>query len=163
MDRLVVVQPVDRFGRRIVVTVPAASDRGLNAVRGKSFGVANAEVLRSTIRVMNERVTIRFQDIEGQIQSIEDEGDIQPALSGRGTGEVLHPQLIRSVGLEVPIDAIRRIRCMGIWHRRANHFALFDAMKAHGAQQALNRAACRADLLMVQLLPDLVGVVDLHA
>jgi hypothetical protein len=55
MDDLGLVDAVDGLGQSVVIAVPAAADRGLDAGLGQPFAIANADVLRSPIRVMDER------------------------------------------------------------------------------------------------------------
>ena len=54
MDHLGLEQAVDGFSEGVVVTVSYAADRGFDAGFGKSFCVFYADVLYSTVRVMNE-------------------------------------------------------------------------------------------------------------
>ena len=71
MNQLSLVQPVDRFGQRVVVAVPLASHRWLYASLGQAFAVSNADVLRSPIRVMNQAaVGLRLACVECLLQRI---------------------------------------------------------------------------------------------
>ena len=54
VDDLSLEQPVDRLGQGIVVTVAHAADGRFDSRLSQSLGVANGQILRSAIRVMNQ-------------------------------------------------------------------------------------------------------------
>ena len=111
MDDFGLVESVDCLGQRVVVAVALATDRGLNAGLGQSLAVANRDVLRTAIRMVDERaVALGLAGLEGLFKRIkheirmhatadppahdaaskdvDDEGDIDPALPSRDVGEV---------------------------------------------------------------------------
>jgi hypothetical protein len=133
MDQFGLVQAVDGLGQRVVVAVALAAHRGLDAGLGQPFAVADADVLRPAVRVVDQAaVTLGLAGVQGLLQRIEhevrahrtahapahdapgehvdDEGHVQPALPGRDIGEVRYPQLVRPLGLELPVDPIQRAR-----------------------------------------------------
>ena len=92
----------------------------------------------------------------------DDKGHVQPALPGRHVGKVRHPQLIRTIRLELPIDPIERarrcrIRCCG-----AHPFAPPNPFQALAAHEPFDRAAGHPNAFPVQLEPYLVPPIDLH-
>ena len=54
MDNLGLEQPVDRFGQRVVIGIPDAADRGLDACFRKALNVAYGKILRPPVGVMYE-------------------------------------------------------------------------------------------------------------
>jgi hypothetical protein len=54
MDQLGLVESVDLLGQRVVVAVALAPHRGLDASLGQPLAVADADVLRPAIRVMDQ-------------------------------------------------------------------------------------------------------------
>ena len=72
-DDLGLEEPDDALRERVVVRVADRPDRGLDPRLGEPFGVANRQVLRSTIAVVDEFVAARarvkslFQGVEGQV------------------------------------------------------------------------------------------------
>ena len=93
--------------------------------------------LHAAVRVMNEAVESRcsacvdghLQGVEGQVGSqrrrdlpadddagehVEHEGHVDDARPGRAVGEVTHPQLIGTRGVEVPVDEVRGADVVGI-------------------------------------------------
>src|SRR5690606_26907017 len=54
MDDLGLVEAVDRFGESVVIAVADAADRRLDARLGQALGVADADVLRTAIRVVDK-------------------------------------------------------------------------------------------------------------
>ena len=71
MDQFGLVQPVDSLGQRVVVAVTTTSNRGLDPGLGQPFGVADADVLRAPVRVVNERIAIGLPGVESLLQGIE--------------------------------------------------------------------------------------------
>lgn len=67
------VEAVDGFGQGIVVRVPFAADRGLDACFGQPLGVADGNVLASPVRVMNQcPVTFGLSVIQRLFKRIQD-------------------------------------------------------------------------------------------
>src|SRR5690606_24028460 len=54
MDHLGLVEAVDRLGQGIVITVADAADRWLDPGFRQALGVANGDVLRPAVAMMNE-------------------------------------------------------------------------------------------------------------
>ena len=54
MDHLGLVQPVDRLGQRVVVTVADAAHRWLDPGFGQPLGVADADVLHAAVGVVDQ-------------------------------------------------------------------------------------------------------------
>jgi hypothetical protein len=93
---------------------------------------------------------------------VDHEGHIQPALPGRDVGEVRDPELIGPVGPEHTVDPVQRAWLPSVADRGAHHLATAHALQAQAPHQPLDRAARNGDAFAVELLPDLVGAVDLH-
>ena len=53
MDDLGLVEAVGRFGERIVVGIADAADWRLDAYFAQTLGVSNADVLRTSVRMMH--------------------------------------------------------------------------------------------------------------
>ena len=123
------VQADDGLGQRVVVGIPDAAYRRLDAGLRQPLGVANRQMLRAPAAVMDDalrpgsrpqRLRQRVQDQFGVHRArhapaddaagedIDHEGRVDEAGPGRRIGEVGHPQLIRPAGLELPVDAIQR-------------------------------------------------------
>ena len=109
VDHLGFVQAIDRLGQGIVVAVALAADGGFDAGLGQAFGVANADVLRPAVRMMNQcaialgtaGVQRLLERIEHEVGAhgagdapaddaagidVDDEGDIDEALPGGDIG-----------------------------------------------------------------------------
>src|SRR3546814_13014767 len=71
-------------------------------------------------------------------------------LAGRTVREIRHPELIGSIGLELPIDMVQRARGSHIRYCRTNHLATLDSLNAKTAHQSLDRAARHFVLLAMQ-------------
>jgi hypothetical protein len=72
MDQFSFVEPVDRLGEGVVVTVADAADRRHEAGLGKALGVLDRDVLHATIRAMREAAAgDRFSIVECLLQRIE--------------------------------------------------------------------------------------------
>lgn len=136
------VKTVDGFGQRIVVAVVLAADRRFDSGFGQTLGVANGDILRSPIRMMNQggiafwlsSIKRLFQRVEDKIsphrtaeapthnparKDVEYEGDIDESLPHRDVCKVRDPQLILPVRLELSIDVIEQARrdhvCLRMW------------------------------------------------
>ena len=69
MDDLGLEQPVDRFGQRVVIGIPDAADRGLDACFRKALNVAYGKILRPPVGVMYEaRAPCRSALMDGLLQ-----------------------------------------------------------------------------------------------
>jgi hypothetical protein len=53
-DKLGFVEPVHRFGERVVVAVAARTNAVDDTVRGEAFGVTDREILHAPVAVMHE-------------------------------------------------------------------------------------------------------------
>ena len=93
-------------------------------------------------------------------EDINNEGDAYEAVPGRDVGEVGHPQLVRPLGLEVPIDAVQRARRLGVRHRRAHALAATYAFQPESTHQTLHGAARHCHAFAQELPPHLVGAID---
>jgi hypothetical protein len=71
VNQLGFVQPVDRLGQGIVATVAATAHRGFDTRLGQSLGLANADVLGSAIRVMNERISVGLSVMQYRLQCVQ--------------------------------------------------------------------------------------------
>src|ERR1700749_2063789 len=103
MDKLSLVQAVNRFRERIVIRIADAADGGVDACFGQALGVANAHVLRSPVRMVYKAALVArlpgtqrmFECVEHEIcpgrardapadnaagEGVDDEGDIGEAL-----------------------------------------------------------------------------------
>lgn len=67
MDVLGLVEAIDRFCESIVITVTDAADGRLDAGLRQALGLADADVLRAAVRVVNDAAPAR---IEGTLYSI---------------------------------------------------------------------------------------------
>ncbi|EAA20200.1 hypothetical protein, partial [Plasmodium yoelii yoelii] len=185
VDRLGLVQAVDGFGQGVVIAVATASDGGLDPGLGQALGIADGDVLRASVAVVNQGIgAFRLPGVQGLLQCVQDEvgphrmtdppahnapgkhvnheGHIQPALPGRDVGEVRHPQLIGTIHLELPVDPIQRARDGVVGHRGAHHLATPHTGQPQPLHQALDRATGDLDTFAVQRAPDLVGAIHLH-
>ena len=95
-------------------------------------------------------------------KDVDDEGDIDPALPGRDLGDVRYPELIGTLGLELAVDPIWRARRFRTGYRGTHDLASHDPAQSRTAHEPLDRAAGYRDAFALELLPDLVGSVDLQ-
>jgi hypothetical protein len=80
MNQFGLLQPVDRLGQRVVVAVAPAAHRQLDAGFGKAFGVPNRHVLRTAIRMMDQRVIALWPaGVQRLLQRIQHEVGKRPA------------------------------------------------------------------------------------
>ena len=56
MDQLGLVQPIDHLGQGVVVAVTLAADRRRNAGLGQPLAVADRDVLRASVAVMDQGI-----------------------------------------------------------------------------------------------------------
>lgn len=121
MNEFRLVQTDKAFGQRVVVAVTHAAHRRLDAFLNQPLAVADRHVLRAPVAVMDQGVRCRAvcpQSLLQRIQHehrlhgateppaddmmkehIDDEGDMHESLPGEDTGEIGHPQLIRTPGI----------------------------------------------------------------
>ena len=93
---------------------------------------------------------------------VDHEGYIQPALPRRDIREVRDPELVWSLGSELPIDLVQRARRLAVADRRSHHLATHHTAQPLPTHQSLDGAARYARAFTAQLPPDLVSTVDLH-
>ncbi len=81
MDDLGLVETVDRFGERVVVTVAHTSDRRLDPCLSQSLRIPDRHVLNAPVRVMHEAAAMNGTPImKCLLQGIEDKpGMCRPA------------------------------------------------------------------------------------
>ena len=170
---------------RRCLAVALAADRRLNAGLCQALGVADRNVLRAAIRMMDQTgIPPRLASIERLLQRIQneigayrttdapaddpagkdtdDEGDIDKTCPGGNVGEIRDPELIRPVCLELPIDPIQRTRCRGVAEGGSHRLAAPHAPQAKASHQAFDGAAGDLDAFALQLPPDLVSTIHLE-
>lgn len=184
MDHLGFVQPVDRLGQGVVVGVADTAHGGFDPGLGQPFGIADGDVLRSTIGMMDQRSLGRPSFVQGLFQGIEheigvggardtpaddatrvdvdDKGDVDKALPSRNVRVMAHSQLIRPLGVELPIHPVQRRGNGFIADGCANHASANHALQAQSSHQSLNRATRHAYALTPELVPNLADAVDLE-
>jgi hypothetical protein len=59
VDHLGLVEAVDGFGQDVVVAVATAANRRFHAGLGQALRVADGDILRTSVRVMNQRIRVR--------------------------------------------------------------------------------------------------------
>jgi len=59
MDGPSFVKPIDGFGKRVVIAVANTADRGLNARFHQPLGLANGDILRPAIAVMDQTAAMQ--------------------------------------------------------------------------------------------------------
>jgi hypothetical protein len=73
MDYLRLVEAVDGLGQGIIVGISDAADGRFNACFGKALGVADGDVLRSPVAMMNQACLLnRPAVVEGLLQGVQD-------------------------------------------------------------------------------------------
>lgn len=130
MDQFGLVQTIDGFGQSVVVTVALAADRRLDAGFRQTLGIADGNILRSPVGVMDQGgvtlglagVKCLFQGIKNEVcthrsadpptddtagKNVNDKGDIDESLPGRGVGEIRDPQLVWPIRFELPIGPVQ--------------------------------------------------------
>ncbi len=74
MNDLCLVEPIDRLGESVVITVADAADGRLDAGLGQSLDVANADVLRPAIRMVHQTELANWPPfMQSLLESVEDE------------------------------------------------------------------------------------------
>jgi len=168
MDKFSFVQTVDGLGQSIIVAVAAATDRRLNAGLSQTFAIADTDVLRAPVRMVDQRaIVLRPSGIQRLLQCIEhevrghgrahapthdapsvdvdDEGHVQPALPGRDVSEVRDPELVGAICAELPVDAIERATSRIVREGRAYALAAPHTLQPLDTHQALDGAARDGD------------------
>jgi hypothetical protein len=82
-------------------------------------------------------------------------------LPGRHVGEVRDPELIGTIGTELPVDAIQRSAGRIIGDGRAQPLATPYPVQALCTHQAFDYPTSHYHAFTVQLPPDLIGAVDM--
>ena len=129
VDHLGLVEPDDRLGQRVVVGVPDAADRSLDAGLGQPLGVADRQVLArrgrcggsaprlawracsacssaSSARSRAQRARHPPAD-DAAREDVDDERHVDEPRPGRHVGQVRHPQLVRPRRRELALHADR--------------------------------------------------------
>ncbi len=71
-------------------------------------------------------------------------------------------QLVRPLGPELTVDAVQQVRRLAVAHRGANGLAAHHAAQPLPSHQLLNVTARYRRAFARQVLPDLVGTIDLQ-
>src|SRR5471032_3130172 len=124
MYQFCLVQAVDGLGQRVIIAVALTAHRGLNAGLRQTLAVADGNVLRAPVAMMNQGVvTLGLAGVQRLLQGIKDEvgahrtadtpahdapgkdinhkGHIDKALPSRDVGEIRHPELIGPLCFEL--------------------------------------------------------------
>ena len=83
-------------------------------------------------------------------------------LAGRTVGEIRYPQLIGTIGFELPVHVVQRAWCRRIGHRGTHRLAAPCALNTKSSHQPLNRATCHGLFFAVKLTPDFISAVNPH-
>ncbi|CCI51474.1 hypothetical protein BN13_1060002 [Nostocoides jenkinsii Ben 74] len=185
VDALGLVEPVGRLGQGIVVGVGHGPDRGTSADLLEPLGESHRGELRPGIRMRHQPdEPVPATGRSGHLQSVEDhlglhvrcdppaddpstervddEAHIRHPRPGRNVGQIRHPQRVGPVGLEVPVDQVRRSGGTGILLGREHLLPkpghALDSQPPHQPGDLVP-----ADVVARALggLPQLVGPVDL--
>lgn len=131
MDYVSLEETVDRLGQGIVVALADASDGGLDTGLGQALGVADADVLRSTVGMTNKAIARLgspivkrlLQGVEDEVsvgrprhapadnpagKGVDDERGIEEAAPRGDIGEVADPQSVLPGRLELPVYSVER-------------------------------------------------------
>src|SRR6266516_2059088 len=183
-DQLGLVQAVEGFSQGVVLTVAPRADRGHGTSLGQALGVANGEILRATVAMVDQPLqeagsptTERhLQSVQGEVRpqragglpaddeagaDIDHEGDVHPAAVSLDVGQVGDPQAIRGRRTELPTNQVERP--IGRLVRDGGPdagLATDDAPQAESTHEPLDRAAGNPGALALELGPDLVSTVD---
>jgi len=185
MDHLGFVEPVDRLGERVVVTVADAADRWHETGLGEPLGVLDRHVLHAAVGVVDEAAAREGPTIvQGLLQCVEHEarvrrpadapaddapgvgvdheGHVDEPGPGGHVGEVRHPQHVRPRRPELPIDAIERADGCLVSDRCAHPLAADHPLQTHFLHQPGDRASGHLEALPLHLPPDLAHAIDLE-
>jgi hypothetical protein len=119
------VKAIDGLGQRIVVAVSGAAHRGLDSRLQEPLAVANGDVLRALVAVVNQPALVGFTGAERLLQGIQNKvclhvatdppahdeprvdidnkGHIRKPLPSRDKGKVSHPELVGALCGEVAV------------------------------------------------------------
>jgi hypothetical protein len=149
VDDLGLEEAVDRLGQGVVVAVADAADRGFDPGFGQALGVANGQILRSAVRMMDQPrsglplMNGLFQGIEHEPgmgraadppaddaagEGVDDEGHVDEALPGRDIGEVADPEHVRRGHAELTVHLVQRAWLGLVRDRRPVFLAADDAL-----------------------------------
>lgn len=127
MNALRFIEPDDAFGQSVVVRVAGGADRSFYADVLKSFGVANRQVLRTAVTVVEQSALCSSrkkhlpQCVQHQVgghassrspahdavgEDIDNECGMDKARPGRYIGQVSDSELVGSLRVEVPLGAV---------------------------------------------------------
>ena len=94
--------------------------------------------------------------------TFDDRGHVLPALIGGDLREVRCPELDGPVCLELSVHPVQRTWQSPVSDGGAYHLAMARAPQARKPREALHHAACCSNAFAIELVPELVGAVDLH-
>jgi hypothetical protein len=185
VNQICLVESVDGFGLGVVVTVASTADRWFDPCLGQSLGVADADVLGSALRVVNEQLAAGLSVVARLLRGLPNkarlhgsaappahdptpvdvdvESNKEPAPPRPYVGEIRYAKLIGPVGFGIPVDSVNRARRV---HDRQGHSSTLAApgpLQAHRSHPPPDRVAGHSNALAIHLLPDLTSSVDLHA
>jgi len=148
MDHLGLVEAIDRLGERVVIGVADAADRRFDARRDEPLGVAQRDVLRTSVALMHETAPLDGATlVQGLLQSVEHEAGMGG--SGNAPSDDAPSEDIDDEG-HVDEAALR-----GTGHCGADLSAPHDAPQPHDAHQPRHGAAGNVDALAAELPPTL--------
>jgi site-specific DNA recombinase len=126
-------------------------------------GLANADFAqkRQLIELLVDRVIVKDSEVEIRYVIPTSPGSEHVRFCHLRTDYLRDPELIRTIGLELPVDPIWRAGRLCIGHRGTHDLASHDPAQPQATHQPLDRAAGHRDAFALELLPDLVGPVDL--
>lgn len=161
MDHLGLVESIDRLGESVVIAITHTADGGLDARLSEALGIADADILRTAIRMMHQPTVVhRSALMQGLLQCVEhearmgcprhpptddppsigidQEGDVDETRPGRDVGKVRDPEPVRRRRVEHPVDMIGRLA-------RARPTGSAWAMESAG-QRAACQSRCHASV-----------------
>src|SRR3990172_2721081 len=159
----------EAFRHRVVVRIADRAHRGHDVHLLAALAERVAGVLAAMIAVMHDRLrpTLRKRRVErGEYQLgaqmgfhrpadhlarpyIEHHCEIQEAGPGRDVGDIRHPQLIGTVGLELAIDQVTGHGVGRVADRRAHEALWHHAAQARGAHEARHALLADEDAMIV--------------
>jgi len=177
VDYLGSVEIIDGLGQGVVIAVPHAAHRRLDACLGKALSIPDRDVLAAPVAVVDQTATMDwapvmdrlFQGIQHEAGmrrparppaydiagvDVDHEGDIDEPRPGRDVGGVRDPQHVRRRGMELAVDLIERARRGLVADRRLHRLAPDHALQAEITYQPLDRAAGKVETFTLHLPPD---------
>ena len=138
MDYLGLEQTVDRLGQGVVLAVPDATDRGLDACLRQPLRVAQSKILAPPVAMVHEPAALnRTAFVQGLFQRVEHEGGVSragdppaddaPGIGidheghvdkagpGRDVGEVADSQGVGTRRLELAVHPVERAGRDRVW------------------------------------------------